>query len=65
MPIGSGFRRRGRVVQARACKALYMGSIPIVASRIDGRWEFPTGHRYSLARSPLPEGRHRARMVAI
>ena len=25
-------RRRGRVVQARACKALYMGSIPIVAS---------------------------------
>ena len=26
-------RRRGRVVQARACKALYMGSIPIVASQ--------------------------------
>src|SRR3954454_20496522 len=27
-------RRRGRVVQARACKALYMGSIPIVASQL-------------------------------
>ena len=27
-------RRRGRVVQARACKALYMGSIPIVASSL-------------------------------
>src|SRR6478672_2930471 len=31
-------RRRGRVVQARACKALYMGSIPIVASSFFGGW---------------------------
>ena len=29
----SHMRRRGRVVQARACKALYAGSIPAAASR--------------------------------
>ena len=31
-PVGSDTWRRGRVVQARACKALYPGSIPGVAS---------------------------------
>src|SRR3954454_9915427 len=44
-------RRRGRVVQARACKALYMGSIPIVASEFSGpsrrphRGGMPMSHR--------------------
>jgi hypothetical protein len=29
---GAGYRRRGRVAEATACKAVYAGSIPAVAS---------------------------------
>ena len=34
-PVGFDVWRRGRVVQARACKALYPGSIPGVASLVE------------------------------
>ena len=32
--VRSSFRRRSRVVQARACKAPYTGSIPVAASQL-------------------------------
>ena len=44
--------RRGRVVQARACKALYAGSIPAAASNADQH--FRAGQR-GFANRTLPE----------
>ena len=56
-PVGSDTWRRGRVVQARACKALYPGSIPGVATPA------ARGRPYTVGRASQPVARSEERKL--